>query len=68
MILIYAVFKKIVASVPGWPTLVVMISFFSEYSPLDRRTGEYVGRAFIQTKQRPKYIIEKIIEQFIKRK
>ena len=64
MILIYAVFKKIVGSpVPGWPTLVVMISFFSGVQLMSIGVlGEYVGRAFIQTKQRPKYIIEKIIE------
>ena len=39
MILIYAVFKKIVGSpVPGWPTLVVMISFFGSTINVDRRT------------------------------
>lgn len=62
-IFIYAVSMKIVGSpVPNWPAL-VLISFFSGVQLLSIGVlGEYVGRAFIQTKQRPKYIIEKIIE------
>ena len=64
LMLIYAIFMKIVGSpVAGWTTLIVMIAFFSGVQLLSIGVlGEYVGRAFIQTKQRPKYIIEEIIE------
>lgn len=64
LILIYSIYMRIVGSpVAGWTTLTVMISFFSGVQLLSIGVlGEYVGRAFIQTKQRPQYIIEEIIE------
>lgn len=69
IILIYAVFMKIFGNpVPGWTTLTVMVSFFSGVQLLSIGVlGEYVGRAFIQTKQRPNFIIEKIIGQKLKK-
>ena len=66
MILIYAVFMKIVGSpVPGWPTLVVMISFFSGTINVDRRTRRVRRQTFIQTKQR-QYIMRKLLNNFSK--
>ena len=63
-IVVYSIIMKIFGSpVPGWTTLTVLISFFSGVQLLSiGLLGEYVGRAFIQTKQRPQYIIEESIK------
>ena len=67
MILIYAVFKKIVGSPVPDGLLVVMISFFSGVQLMSIGVLGDSSRAFIQTKQRPKYIIEKLLNNFSKR-
>lgn len=60
-VLVYALIIKFYGSVvPGWTTLTVLISFFSGIQLICiGLLGEYVGRAFIQSKSRPTFIIEK---------
>ena len=46
---------------PGWTSTIVVILFFSGLNMLSVGIlGEYVGRVFIETKQRPIFIIRKI--------
>ena len=46
---------------PGWTSTIVIILFFSGLNMLSVGIlGEYVGRVFIETKQRPLFIIRKI--------
>lgn len=48
---------------PGWATLVVAISFFGGIQLLSLGIiGSYIKNIFIETKQRPNYIIEKEIQ------
>ena len=44
--------------IPGWPTLVVGLMFFSGVQLLSIGIiGEYVGRIFDEVKQRPVYLV-----------
>ncbi len=46
---------------PGWTSTMVVILFFSGLNMLSVGIlGEYVGRVFIETKQRPLFIIRKV--------
>ncbi|MCX7122190.1 MAG: glycosyltransferase family 2 protein [Gammaproteobacteria bacterium] len=46
---------------PGWTSTIVVILFFSGLNMLSVGIlGEYVGRVFIETKQRPIFIIRKV--------
>ncbi len=46
---------------PGWTSTIVVILFFSGLNMLSVGIlGEYVGRIFIETKQRPIFIIRKV--------
>jgi len=48
--------------VPGWATLVSLITFLGGIQLLAIGVvGEYVGRIFIETKDRPLYIVEEIV-------
>lgn len=63
IVLIQYFFFKI--ELAGWPTLVVIITLTSGIQLLGLGIiGEYIGRIFIQTKNRPNYIIEKKIGDF----
>jgi dolichol-phosphate mannosyltransferase len=43
----------------GNPTIVIVVSFFSGIQMLSLGVmGEYVGRIYDETRQRPKYILE----------
>lgn len=47
---------------PGWTSIIVLILFLSGINFLFLGIiGEYIGRTFLETKQRPKYIVKKII-------
>lgn len=47
---------------PGWTSLIVLILFmFGINFFFLGIIGEYIGRIFLETKQRPKYIVRKII-------
>lgn len=49
-------------AVPGWSSLMIMVMMLSSVQLLCLAIiGEYVGRIFMQTKNRPRYIIEKIL-------
>ena len=51
------------SSVPGYPSLIVMISFLSGIQLLTIGIlGEYIGRIFNETKRRPLYYIDTILE------
>jgi len=61
---IWYVFQKLlgVALTPGLSTTVLLISFFAGIQLLALGLiGEYIGRIYDQTKQRPSYIIERKI-------
>jgi dolichol-phosphate mannosyltransferase len=47
------------ANVPGWTTLVVLITFlFGILFIVLGVIGEYIGRILIETRNRPRYIID----------
>ena len=47
---------------PGYPSLAVMIAFFSGVQLLSiGLLGEYIGRIFNETKQRPLYLIDEVL-------
>jgi dolichol-phosphate mannosyltransferase len=49
---------------PGLPTTVLVVTFFSGVQLLSLGLmGEYVGRIYDEVKRRPKYIVDKIVEQ-----
>ena len=49
----------------GWATLIVIITFTSGVQLLGLGViGEYIGRIFMQTKNRPLYVIDKKIGKF----
>lgn len=52
----------LVETVPGWTSMIVLILFlFGLNFSFLGIIGEYLGKIFIETKRRPKYIIEKVI-------
>ena len=52
------------ADVPGWASLVVMLSFFSGIQLLSIGIlGEYIGRIFGEAKRRPLYFIDKTLHK-----
>ena len=47
--------------VPGWPTVVVSLMFFSGVQLLSIGIlGEYVGRIFDEVKRRPLYVVREV--------
>jgi dolichol-phosphate mannosyltransferase len=49
---------------PGLPTTVLVVTFFSGVQLLSLGLmGEYVGRIYDEVKRRPKYIVDKVVEQ-----
>ena len=57
---LYAVWAAFISdvTVPGWLSLVVLIVFLQGIQfLLIGLVGEYLGRTFIQTKQRPEFIV-----------
>jgi polyisoprenyl-phosphate glycosyltransferase len=48
---------------PGWTSIIVLVLFFFGMNFLFLgMIGEYLGRVFLETNQRPKYIIKKILK------
>ena len=61
----FIILKTIIegSDVPGYPSLMVMISFLSGIQLLTIGIlGEYIGRIFNETKRRPLYYIDTILE------
>jgi dolichol-phosphate mannosyltransferase len=47
---------------PGWTSVIVLILFMSGINFLFLGIiGEYIGRTFLETKQRPRYVVKKVI-------
>lgn len=64
--LIYCVVSYLVKGVPiqGWTTIVVLITLFGSFQIFCIGViGEYIGRIYIETKQRPRFIIERTLEK-----
>lgn len=61
LMLIYVVIGALSGgTVQGWASLTVLICFFGGFQILSIGIiGEYVGKIYMETKQRPRYIIEK---------
>ena len=62
--LIFVIIQKLVVGipVPGYPTLIVLLLFFSSMQLFCIGIiGEYVGRTFEQTKGRPVYIAKEVL-------
>ena len=63
---LYTIVKTLVfgADVPGFPTIVVSIMFFTGIQLLSIGIlGEYISRVFIEVKQRPHYLIAEEIDR-----
>ncbi|HSP88356.1 MAG TPA: glycosyltransferase family 2 protein [Ignavibacteriaceae bacterium] len=66
-ILAIVFFEKVFygADVPGWTTIVVLITFLGGAQLFGLGiVGEYIGRIFLETKDRPLYIVEDKIGDF----
>ncbi len=63
VILIYSIVRRIQGgTVPGWASLSVSVWFLGALQLLMIGiVGEYVGKVYLETKRRPKYIIKDII-------
>jgi glycosyltransferase involved in cell wall biosynthesis len=59
----YLIIKRLTGHVaPGWTSIIVLILFLSGINFICIGImGEYIGRTFLETKQRPKFIVKKII-------
>ena len=65
LLIIWIFYRKIVwgFSVVGWTSIVVLISFFSGIiMTILGIIGIYIGRIFSESKRRPLYIIDKLID------
>jgi hypothetical protein len=63
--LVFVVLQKLIAgiAIPGYATIIVLILFLGGMQLLCLGViGEYVGRTFEQTKQRPIYIAKEILD------
>ena len=51
-------------NVRGWSSIVALISFFGSFQILCIGIiGEYISKIYIETKHRPKYLVDKIIKK-----
>ena len=63
LLLIYVIIGHFVSNnVTGWTTIVALICFFSGFQILCIGiVGEYIGKIYNETKQRPRFIIEDVL-------
>ncbi len=62
---IFFIMKKLFGSavLPGWTSLIVIVSFlFGVNFIFMGLLGEYIGRIYLETKKRPKYVTEIILD------
>jgi len=61
---LFLIFKQLYGNVaPGWTSIIVLILFLFGLNFLFLGIiGEYLGKNFMESKQRPKYIIKKILK------
>ena len=63
---IYFILKRLLGSgiLPGWTSLIVIVSFlFGINFIFMGLLGEYIGRIYLETKKRPKYVTEVILDK-----
>jgi glycosyltransferase involved in cell wall biosynthesis len=60
VMIVYSLIQRLLGNVePGWSSLIVSIWFLGGVQLLSLRViGEYLGRVFQQTKNRPRYLVE----------
>ena len=63
-IMIYSLIRKLTGNtVPGWTFLSISIWFIGGIQMISIGIiGEYIGKIYQETKQRPRYIIEEILD------
>ena len=63
LLLIYVIIGHFISNnVTGWTTIVALICFFGGFQILCIGiVGEYIGKIYNETKQRPRFIIEEVI-------
>lgn len=64
-IMLYTLFVKIMGdTVPGWTFLTISIWFLGGLHMMSvGMIGEYIGKVYYEVKARPRYIIEKVIDE-----
>ncbi len=66
IVVVYQYFSQEI-EILGWATIIAIVTFMGGIQLLSIGViGEYIGRMYIQTKNRPLYIIEKIYGDFNK--
>ena len=66
--LVFIIRRFLQLSAPGWTSIVVLILFLFGMNFIFLGViGEYLGRIFLETKQRPKYIIKKCVGEICKK-
>ncbi len=65
IIMIYSLVVKLLGeTVPGWTFITISIWFIGGLQMISIGViGEYIGKIYYETKQRPRYIIEKVIDK-----
>ena len=65
ILLIWSIIEKIIGNtVPGWSSLMVSLWFLGGLLILSIGiVGEYIGKIYLETKGRPRYLIDEIIDQ-----
>lgn len=66
---ILLIIRRIIGLVaPGWTSMIVLMLFLFGLSFLFLGViGEYLGRIFLESKQRPKYIVKKVVGEICKK-
>ena len=64
LMILWALLVKLAGnSIGGWTSVLIAISFFGGVQLLSLGViGEYIGKIYIESKQRPKFFIEKVVK------
>ena len=65
LIVVYILFSFLIGrTVPGWTSTMLPLTFFSGFNMMALGLiGEYIGKIYEEVKARPRYIIEKIVNE-----